>query len=154
MKKIINTILALGFMAAVCSMFSSCIILLDDEMWDVTWDVSYEEPVYNYAKVKVENTCEKYGSEAAYIQKVYYRAHSSDEWQVAWDCGTGNPLYADSNCSFKLDEGYYYFCARVVYPNLSSQYNYYDDYYTDTRYLCSNGSTIKLRFDGEDLYKK
>lgn len=154
MKKIFNTILACGFMVAVCAMFSSCLILIDDENWG-GWDITVDNtPYYDYATVTVENSCDKYGKDAAYIQKVYYKTTSSGEWQEVWNCGTGNPMYADSNCSFYLDEGRYYFCVRVVYPNMSCQYNYYDDYCTDTRVFCGEGSTIRLKFDGEELYVK
>lgn len=153
MKKIINTLLACGFMVAVCAMFPSCLVLVDDGSWG-DWEVTVEQSVPEYARVAVENTCVKYGSDAAYIQQVSYRSYKSDEWKVIWDCGEKNPLYADNYCNFKLDEGNYYFSVRVVYPNMSKQYNYYDDYDTSVRYFCADGSTLKLLFDGDNLYRK
>lgn len=153
MKKIINKILVCGFLLGICAMFSSCLILLDEEAFQ-GWEVTYEETTPAYSKVSIQNTCQKYGSDAAYISNVYYKSYSSEEWVECWNTGTGNPLYADSNCSFRLDEGRYYFCIRVVYPNLSDKYNYYDDYCTDQRIACAKGSTVQLKFDGDNFYRK
>ena len=155
MKKIFNTIFVCGFLAAVCAMCSSCLILVDDEALGGCGITVETTTTPAYSTIKVNNICTKYGTEAAYISKVYYKTYSSDEWQLAWDShNSDNPLYADCNCQFYLEPGRYYFCARVIYPNMSKVYDYYDDYYTDYRYACTAGSTITFEFDGDDPYRK
>jgi len=156
MKKIFNRVLFCGLMACVCAMFASCLVLVDDPANHPGYEVTVETKPYEkqYATVSVENMCGKYGPDANYIMEVYCRTYSTDDWTLCWDSSDySNPLYADRDCSFKLDEGRYYFCVRIVYPNMSKVYDYYDDFYTEGRYYCYSGYTTKLVFDGEYLYK-
>lgn len=152
MKKIFNIILAVGFLFAVSSVFTGCLVLLDDEFLE-DFEIEVEYECNTTGTVKIDSNLPKSGSDAAYISNVYYRTSSNDSWKPCWSATTtGNPMWSDSNCRFKLEAGRYYFCVRVVYPNMSCRYDYYEDFDTFSRVTVSSGSTKTLYFDGDGLY--
>lgn len=144
-----KTVLVCGFFALLSALFSGCIVLVDDSDFSEN-----ETPCVRQenARVFVQNNASKYGSDACYISAVYCRTSEYSEWIPVWE----NPcsaLRTDSNCSFELPEGRYYFCVRAVYPNLSCFYDYYKDYFTERRCSVSGGKTIFLDFDGDCVSK-
>lgn len=137
--------LFLVFAVAMCVMFSSCLVVVDDEALDGVEITYYDER----AKIVFENNASKTGPDACYISKVYYKTSIYDEWTECW---SSYSYYNDDNCSFYLDAGRYYFCVRVVYPNLSYRYDYYEDYYINGKSSVSEGKTTYFVFDGENVY--
>ena len=145
MKSVCRKIFVVLFTAVFTSMFTGCFILLDEEFWS-----EYET---SRTKVIVKNECSKYGADAAYVYEVAVRTSASEEWKASWSCENySEPLYADNNCKFYVNNGRYYFRVRIVYPNLSSRYDYYEDFITEGRIACAEGETLYLYFDGDNLY--
>lgn len=138
-------ILFLVLVATICVSFSSCLVVVDDDALAGVEITYYDDR----AKVVVENNAPKSGVDACYISNVYYKSSPYDEWTECW---TNYSYYNDDDCSFYLDAGRYYFCVRVVYPNLSYRYDYYDDYYTNGKTGVAEGKSTYFIFDGENLY--
>lgn len=144
-----KTVLVCGFFAVLSALFSSCIVLVDDSDFPENETPCVRE---ENARIFVQNNASKFGSDACYISDVYCRTSEYSEWIPVWE-NPASSVYSDSNCSFELPEGRYYFCVRAIYPNLSCRYDYYKDYFTDVRYFVSGGRTSFLEFDGDCVCK-
>lgn len=131
----------IGFFIFVSILFSSCIIL------------DFDECRYDAPKLIVKNESQKKGYNACYISNVYYKTSKYDNWSELWS----NDNFYDDYCkTFYLDEDCYYFCVRIVYPNMSNRYDYYDDFMTNSKEYLECGDKAVLVFDGDEInfYKK
>lgn len=127
----------IGFFIFVSILFSSCIVL------------DFEEKTYEKTKLIVKNEASKTGYDACYISNVYYKTSKYDEWTELW---SNDDFYDDDYKTFSLNEDSYYFCVRIVYPNMSYRYDYYDDFMTYSCEYLEMGDKAVLSFDGEEIY--